>query len=76
MTANTHIAIERLGMLKLMLAASGWTAKNIDSEICWLPPAHLQGVASLDYGAGHLHVWDALNLQVRADLASMATLAA
>ncbi len=76
MTANAHIAIERLSMLKMVLASSGWTANNIGNEICWLPPEHLQSVAASEYGAGHLHVWDALSLQARADLTSMATLAA
>ena len=75
-TANAHIATERLGLFEQALLASGWATKVIDGETCWLAPEHLRGFAALDYGKGHLHLWDAMNLQVRADFATVSVLAA
>ena len=67
-TANALVASERLGMFTNMLQASGWAPKEFDNgEICSLAPDHSREIVALEYGAGHLHVWDALGAQARLD---------
>lgn len=75
-TANTVIASERFSMFEQMLRASGWAGNRVGGEDCWLAPEHLRAISAAEYGAGHLHIWDALSLQARADLSTMATMAA
>jgi hypothetical protein len=66
-----YVAKRRLEYFAEMLAATGWTAKTFDDEVCWLPPEHYRAQCGMEYGQGHLHIWDALNAQARLDCAVM-----
>ena len=63
-TANQVIASERLRAFSELLLATGWSR---DVTGGYLAPEHMRSDVAQQYGAGHLHLWDALNAQARFD---------
>lgn len=58
------IAQQRIDMFTEILLVAGWTTDRTGG---WLAPEKMRTEVAQQYGAGHLHIWDAAHVQLRFD---------
>jgi hypothetical protein len=61
---NPVISAKRIETIRELLLATGWSD---DGTGGYLAPELIRDEVALQYGRGHLHLWDAINAQTRFD---------
>jgi hypothetical protein len=62
---NAVISAKRIETIRELLLATGWAD---DGTGGYLAPEPMRALVAAQYGAGPLHLWDAINAQCRFDL--------